>query len=285
MNITFIDTYVGLGDDISWIGFFPGSLDEDEIQPDGQTDTIPILNIQNNGTLDSAYLKIRLNESFNSTPNWCYQETANVSTACGGIVNPIAYAYTGTCEVANPCSNAWDGSWDTFTAQPADSGFWLYINYTKPEGANISSLWQVKNMLSGTSTIETTNWSISEDCWNYDVDMLHFMIRGEPAAGYDISLYCLNATDYELIITRDSGRNFVWEEAMWWMTNTTIPVYAMGTNYWWNYTSAIALTDSQQNINDTAISEGENVSVWLWANYSNPTSGYTGKLLFEYTTS
>ena len=74
---------------------------------------------------------------------WCYQETANVSTICGGLNNG-SYSYV---------SNSPD----------------QYINYTKPLSAVSSSIWQIKH-----GNLNTYNVSIPLSCWNYNNTMIQF---------------------------------------------------------------------------------------------------------------
>jgi hypothetical protein len=71
----------------------------------------------------------------------CYQETANVSTACGGLA-------TGTY---------------------SSTANYLYINYTKPTGATNLSLWKVKHGVNQNYTV-----SIPNSCWNYNANKLIF---------------------------------------------------------------------------------------------------------------
>ena len=346
MNITFVDTYVGLGDDISWIGFFPSSLDEDEIQPDGQTDIIPILNIQNNGTLDSAYLKISLNESLPNTIDYAegvfYWKLENNTEAIAG--NTLA-------EINNPSYHP--GKVNYSANLTKTSSMYLYNNTLN--GAQVNSirtidLWvKTDNIATQNTFIDFTNDDgDNTDMLMLDIDSGHIrailviggslkfnlaadivqndwthiiLVMGEDGAKlyvngdttpkdtsedtsvlpatytyifvgvhdyHPIEYYLGGAIDNIYMTSQIYGAEEVttaWNEGAGLDYSLIHPAYAMGANYWYNYSSAIALTDSQQDINNTAISEGGNVSVWLWANYTNPTEGYKGKLLFEYTTS
>ncbi len=69
-------------------------------------------------------------------PTWCYQETANVSTVCGGLDT---------------------GSYGL-------EGYYFYINYTKPAGATNNSNWQVKHADYGIYNVT----GIPADCWAQD---------------------------------------------------------------------------------------------------------------------
>lgn len=98
--------------------------------------------------------------SFNITgkSTTCYQETANVSTACGGLSNGN---YSGNLSYVP----LWyDGDFSTFNTTNINDDTSIYINYTKPSGTISSSLWQVKDINDGTSNI-----TIIAGCFNQDV--------------------------------------------------------------------------------------------------------------------
>lgn len=73
----------------------------------------------------------------------CYQESANVSTGCGGL--------------------------DTGDYSIKD--FYIYINYTKPTGSLSSSFWQLKQ---GNETF--TNTTIPLSCWDNDENVLQLRV-------------------------------------------------------------------------------------------------------------
>jgi hypothetical protein len=121
-----------------------------------------------------------------------------------------AYASSGDC--SNP-TNAYDEDWDTFGIFVSDPCY-IYINYTKMDGDEPSSLWQIKD---GEGT--WMNLSITEACYNYDADKLMFRLTSEDSGGpkertgYD----CYDGTWIELHdvdSTTTSGE--LYEEAMWW---------------------------------------------------------------------
>ena len=87
----------------------------------------------------------------------CYQETANVATACGGLATG---SYTGP--------DLWsDGNWSTWT-----TALNIYsVVYTKPAGAQATSFWRVKD------SKLTANLTIPSSCWNYDANSIRFYVR------------------------------------------------------------------------------------------------------------
>ena len=68
----------------------------------------------------------------------CYQEFANVSTACGGLDTGIYYISGFTSP-----ENASDGDWATRTNNPS-SGGQFYINYSIIPELGLNQLWVLK---------------------------------------------------------------------------------------------------------------------------------------------
>lgn len=162
-------------------------------------------------------------------PGFCYQETANQSTVCGGL---------GT------------GSYSV------QQGY-LYIDYTKPTNAQSPSIWQIKH--GGRSTYNIT---IPSNCWSQSP--LEFRVRADAAASVP---QCYTGSSWTSIGNPDSvtscdgwppvspsrmydgdwdtgagwdtnqGRwsNFyrspcpgnLYEEAMWWNLSSGIPSYVL----------------------------------------------------------
>ena len=79
---------------------------------------------------------------------YCYQETANVSTACGGLA-------TGKYSVNHLGANDL-----------------VFVNYTKPSNVT-GAIWQVKH---GNLT-KTYNITIPESCWNNLTDRIQFRLQ------------------------------------------------------------------------------------------------------------
>ena len=135
----------------------------------------------------------------------CYQETANISTACGGL-------NTGTYEfitITTPI-NSYDGDWATSTTGDGTAGAGtININYTKPSKMTSGSLWQVKD---GDGTV---NLTINEGCLGYDDSKLVFQARWSGPGG-TLRWNCYNGTAY-ITLRESAGESTpVFEEAMSW---------------------------------------------------------------------
>ncbi|MFH1802555.1 MAG: LamG domain-containing protein [archaeon] len=138
---------------------------------------------------------------------WCYQETANVSTVCGGLSNGTYGFYYTVADWPNK-GYLYDGNWTTYTGA---MGFdYFYINYTKPEGANSSSIFTYKcgNDL---GVINFTMGS-KEDCWVQSP--LRFRIYSTATDAYT-NVSCWDGIQWDTIEKYTTNPTF-YEEGMWW---------------------------------------------------------------------
>ena len=165
---------------------------------------------------------------YNSTGNLinnnsCYQEFANVSNECGALSTGTYYQdiITGTGD------SLWnDGDYNTgYTGAFNGTD---YINYTKPIGANSSSLWQVKYRANTFSCIGTcdyiTNITIPSGCFNQST--LQFKVRMISHLGLGLAYMmvngsCYNGTDWEQLFGVDDTLNrndimLLYEEGIYW---------------------------------------------------------------------
>ena len=114
--------------------------------------------------------------------SYCYQETANVSTICGGL-DTGAYAF--------------------------DPNY-FYINYTKPATATNNSLWQVKHGSNGTANIPAPAYNITASCWNYDASKLILRISSTGMMSGDdehsTQPQCFNGTWINIGVTKNSSQ-------------------------------------------------------------------------------
>jgi len=157
------------------------------------------------------------NVTTTTSNSWCYQESANVSTACGGL-DTGSYNWTGIFDAGFLATNALDGDWSSYAKRvsfvPA-----IYINYSKPTNALNTSLWQVADQKG------VINLSIPKTCWDYNNSKLYFKINLTYVGGVSdyIHWFCLNSSGYVLL--RNSSYDIysgVNEEAMWWnITSST----------------------------------------------------------------
>jgi hypothetical protein len=137
---------------------------------------------------------------------WCYQESANVSTSCGGLNTGV---YEITTNGNNNLNNSIDGNWSTAGTAAIDNIDYLYVNYTKPTNAKSSSLWQIK--MGNTTTL---NISVPTNCWNENP--LQFRVYSDVRVGtIGNAWYCWNGTDW-FTLAVDTSSSYVYEEAMWW---------------------------------------------------------------------
>ena len=86
-----------------------------------------------------------------------------------------------------------------------------------------SSLWQVRYGYDGLGwTSNTTNFSISTNCWNQEQLQLKLISNNSASQVESIYFHCYDGTSWELIAyqNQSEGVPAIWEEAMWW--NTTI---------------------------------------------------------------
>lgn len=171
-----------------------------------------------------------------------YQEDSNASAYEG---------YTGWITPANVV----DGDWGTYSSVtgPSGSGYgYYYLNYTKPEGANSSSFWSVKD------GVGSENLTIPSDCWTSDETTLRFKIRATLASSGQTRRsywYCYNSTGEDLLRFNENfagviAYSSIYEEGVWWdieevgcsedlQNNTLID--------WQNYESCLITDEQQQN--------------------------------------
>ncbi|MFT4310947.1 MAG: hypothetical protein ACMXYC_04935, partial [Candidatus Woesearchaeota archaeon] len=151
-----------------------------------------------------------------SFSGWCYQETANASHPSDGSCDLL---YTGNyvCEGYWDilCENIFDGNWETFgrsssISPPLEVDIIgdLYINYTIPQHANLSSQWQIKTGNDGIQNLTLVSCAFT--------DTLQLHITSEN--NFKSTFNCWDGSSWDLIYEdthMDSGDE-VYEEAMWW---------------------------------------------------------------------
>lgn len=165
----------------------------------------------------STYLYYYYNYTF------CYQETANVSTICGGLATGN-YAFAGGTWIN--LTNTYDGNWSTYGAVTNWNDYGnIYINYTKPVDTSIISLWQVHDYASADTTV---NLTIPQSCWNYNTSTLMLRtVSGISHFVFSIPFVEWDCYDGSWVLLRyssgySSGKNYIYEEAMWWGKATAI---------------------------------------------------------------
>lgn len=143
--------------------------------------------------------------------NSCYQETANISTSCGGYSN-------GTYSITNNwlnIPNSFDGDWNTvmtYNSGNLTSNFIFDVNYTKPLNSYESN-WIVK-LQSG-----SYNKTIPSACWLAYADKIRLRYYMDNI-GVGWKLQCHNGATWQTIDFDDlDWPNGLYEEGMYWKFN------------------------------------------------------------------
>jgi len=184
---------------------------------------------QNNNRKYEAGTEVSVNVYVNNTDGWCmnitpsrfgdaykcsgsnvyscYQETANVSTACGGLATG-AYNYSLYDGPSLPSFNyvhGYDGDNNTYTMKDSGQDYgYLKINYTKPADAVNTSTWNVKATLG-------MNKALTEACWEQDPLQLGIF------TGLSGNLSCYNGSSWHNMTRQyTEGVLVIFEESMVW---------------------------------------------------------------------
>jgi hypothetical protein len=187
---------------------------------------------------------------------WCYQETANVSTSCGGL--DTGYYYDSTSVLGH------DGDWAT---HPGDMQTFSVV-YHKPLTALSTSLWQT----SATGTL--VNSTIPQQCWDYNTTSLYFkVISNSSSATNDSEWLCYNGTKYLTVYgVKDSYGTY--EEAMWWAVGSSMSALC--------YQETANISSGCGDLSTGKYSYS-NVSNLVYVNYSTPpTTLTTSKWMVKY---
>lgn len=124
-----------------------------------------------------------------------YQENANATAITGYEAYPT-YTY--------------DGSFSTMGYDNNNVIGYLYQNYTKPAGANSSSIWRIR---SESSNMNLTNLSL---CWDYNETQIELRVASLGATGGHVSWMCMNDSGWILMLN-DTGCRGVYEEGIFWV--------------------------------------------------------------------
>lgn len=232
-NVTFT---INAQTDLTYPLFFDLEDDNATLEDSGNA-TFNVSIAHSNGTVILAFNNTNYTAELLSTNiSWCYQESANISTSCGGL-DTGAYDNDTNWNVSQPVSNTYDEDFGTYGAAVFSSLSTMYVNYTIPPFAENTSLWNVKW---GTTT---ENFTL-EDCWN-EGDVLEFRVFSHTLTETGrTSWFCWadgiggwwalrGFTGY------DDDNYKIFEEAMWWNIseetyNATVPITEPGTwEYFW----------------------------------------------------
>jgi hypothetical protein len=216
-----------------------------------------------------------------SYTNWCYQETANISTACGGLSSGN-YSFILSRWDSDEYRNVYktfDGNWSSYSIPSGQNvNTTLYINYTVPVSAT-SALWQVK-MHNTYQNI--TNLTIPNDCFSQTKIPLsvNIVYPTDSSATY-MEFQCYNATNSRLLLntTLSPGYIYFYEEAMWWNISTTNTTQVDNYTKTWNLTTYnISFTNAASCIMHADVPTTSKYNVTYTYNtvtISDPTPTYT----------
>ncbi|MCK5450105.1 DUF285 domain-containing protein [Candidatus Pacearchaeota archaeon] len=114
-----------------------------------------------------------------------YQDDAN-ATSCGG-----------DWSATYPCSDTYDGNWDSYGDTIVYSEGMHYFNYSKPTGVLGAKLEQKSGNGQSNSTVPSACWAL---------DPLQFYLRlSRPAAMRLVGWYCYNATGSQISLKSDNN--------------------------------------------------------------------------------
>lgn len=157
----------------------------------------------------------------NQTNSSCVQETANVSTSCGGLNTGNYYADTGW--FGTDYYKLYDNNYNTYM-NPFPFQIATYIvNYTVPSFANNSNAVNQLKFKYETNNIDyITNISIPYSCVNKGkLTLLLNDSNGFNFVNFNCDWYCFNGSSFNKIWTINSNCHRVYEEGMVWNQNTT----------------------------------------------------------------
>jgi len=162
-------------------------------------------------------------ETFSTS--WCYQETANVSTSCGGL-DTGTYSCDGTWDGTNNCSNTYDGDWSTYGDSGVGQVTYVYINYTNPNATtDVTVSNATLNTKIGNEGNETRN--LDAECWNRSI--VELKIESDHD-GVSVDIYCYNGSTWRSVGS-DLASPFIYEEGInWEITSRNEPLVSAEVN-------------------------------------------------------
>jgi len=225
------------------------------------SDTTPDFNFTVSGNESSYSCELFLNDTRYGISWWCYQESANESTVCGGL-GTGSYSFSLSSGTVNNNGSWRDGNWSSYTkcsdSDKEDGLCYMYVNYTKPSEAVGISKWQTKYKGGGSGTISYINYTIPSECWElnpvrfkmtafdnyYEIGINTDYVKGE----------CYNGSAWIQMFQNkgETSGDEVYEEAMWW--NLEGNNLGVGNNTATIITTNTSLSDGTYNwyINCTA---------------------------------
>ena len=181
----------------------------------GSWSNLTYIQLPKSATINSTTLNLT-GYGVSGNASICYQESANVSTACGGL-NTGIYGSSGTW---TNLSKTYDGDWDTY-GKTTSADVFVYANYSKPTNSLNSSLWQVKDQDA------IINLTIPNNCWSQSYLQFRGWIDAFVGPFTRVYWHCYNGTAWQQLRVSSNQEGYiayVYEEAMIWnITSVTYP--------------------------------------------------------------
>lgn len=159
------------------------------------------------------------NISGTSVIGYCYQETANVSTTCGGLSTGV-YSYN--AGDWNNVSALIDGDYNTGSDISSAAYKYFYVNYTKPA---IATNAYTRLRLAYTEV----NTTLPAACWNAFNNTVALAYR---AYFNKMSVFCNDGSAFTDVIELIHSNSTFFEEAIAWnmpVTSSPVTLYRNGT--------------------------------------------------------
>ncbi len=162
-----------------------------------------------------SFILLSLFSSLVSADEYCYQETANISTACGAL-STGSYTCVGNWgQGGYICEYAFDGNWSTFGLAEGNHVDYLLVNLSKNSSFIFGALFQIKKDVS-------TNLSIPDDC--YDESPIQLKINSDARiVPSDNGVYCYNGTGWLSFGNSDSSYSSFYDGGIFWYLSDFIP--------------------------------------------------------------
>lgn len=171
-----------------------------------------------------------------SPSGWCYQETANASTASDG---DCGLNYSGFYKnLTSDPSNEYDGNWDTSCTWEDPQRF--NVTYFKPYAAfNLTKI-KLKTYCHGLK-----NATIPQACWDFNESKI--VLKCGVFSTYVAGCECWDGSSWVWVYKSDGSSgacgNRFYEEGVWWYINTK-PQISLSSpqSYYWDENATVNAT-------------------------------------------
>jgi len=266
--ITIFTVFLGINLVSGWSNnTFNNSLTFENLTFIGNENITRYLEVPEGISVTNAYLNLSGYNNSEGAYDDCYQESANVSTACGGYANGT-YFVVGTW--ADTTANITDEDWGTMAFREGVGTDYLYVNYSKPAGMGYA-LWQLGYQ---NATANVTNVTIPSDCFDAFSDLLQLRIDSvQEATDLYILANCHNGSEFtEIFNTIDVGCEFYEEAVTWLAENSSIenPSISIENVDVWNFTGEFNQTNNRTSNLASTINEHLNSTYLIGTTYVIP---------------